>query len=352
LPGLVETFTHIRASEGVVVVNGGVFMARFSELRLGPLETVPVSVVAQPGVTLLSLVADALGGRSQGVHPEWRRVLRSAVPEGAGAVLRPLFAREYSMVPDCLTPTAPLWETDLAVQLERLAEVSPDVLLRELEADFEGTVPRQWQGVVDRPKAFIGAYTAILGAVWEAFGPVWARAGSLLAREAERVGVAVVSDALPVVLGALGPKIRFSGETLYVPDPHPETFDRGARRVVLVPIVSGHAASVFSFDRSDAVWFGYPVPGLSTLWTAQEVAPEKDRLTLVVGALRARILRELARPCTMGALASALNCTPGTVTYHCGQLEAAGLLTRERQGQHVVARRTASGLALVSLLSG
>ncbi|MFI1722638.1 ArsR/SmtB family transcription factor [Streptomyces sp. NPDC020489] len=327
-------------------------MSRFSELRLGPLETVPVSVVAQPGVTLMSLVADALGGRSQGVHPRWRRALRSAVPERAEAVLRPLFAREYSMVPDCLTPTAPLWETDLSVQLERLAEVPSDVLLRELETDFAGTVPRQWQGVVDRPKAFIHAYAAILGAVWEAFGPIWARAGSLLARETERVGVAAVSNALPLVLSGLGPKIRFSGQTLSVPDPHPETFERGTRRVVLVPIVSGNAASVFSFDRHDAVWFGYPVPGLDTLWKAEQAAPAKDPLKLMVGSLRARILRELTRPCTMGSLASALNCTPATVTYHCGQLEAAGLLTRERRGQHVMARRTTSGAALVGLLSG
>ncbi|MFF8036361.1 ArsR/SmtB family transcription factor [Streptomyces sp. NPDC016626] len=327
-------------------------MSRFSALRLGPLETVPVSVVAQPGVTLMSLVADVLGGRSQGVHPNWRRALRSAVPEGAEAALRPLFAREYSMVPDCLTPTAPLWETDLSVQLERLAEVPSDVLLRELETDFAGTVPRQWQGVVDRPKAFIHSYAAILGAVWEAFGPIWARAGSLLVRETERVGVATVSNALPLVLSGLGPKIRFSGQTLSVPDPHPETFERGTRRVVLVPIVSGNGASVFSFDRSDAVWFGYPVPGLDTLWKAERAAPAKDPLELMVGSLRARILRELARPCTMGSLASALNCTPATATYHCGQLEAAGLLSRERRGQHVVARRTTSGAALVGLLTG
>ncbi|MDX3114125.1 winged helix-turn-helix domain-containing protein [Streptomyces scabiei] len=327
-------------------------MARFSELSLGPLETVPVSVVAQPGVTLMSLVADALGGRSQGVHPTWRRTLRSAVPDGAEAVLRPLFAREYSMVPDCLTPTAPLSETDLSVQLDRLAELSPQLLLQELERDFGGTVPRQWQPVVDRPKAFIHAYAAVLGAVWEAFGPVWARAGSLLARETERVGMAVVSNALPLVLTGLGPKIRFAGQTLYVPDPHPETFERGARRMVLVPLVSGNGASVFSFDRADAVWFGYPVPGLDTLWTAQETTADRDPLKLVVGSLRAGILRELVRPCTMGSLASALNCTPATVTYHCGQLETAGLLARERRGQHVVARRTASGGALVDLLSG
>ncbi|MFD8622113.1 MULTISPECIES: helix-turn-helix transcriptional regulator [unclassified Streptomyces] len=327
-------------------------MGRFSELSLGPLETAPVSVVAQPGVTLMSLVADALGGRSQGVLPAWRRLLRSAVPEGAEAVLRPLFAREYSMVPDCLTPTAPLWETDLRVQLERLADVPPSQLSQELETDFGGTVPGQWQSVVDRPKAFIHAYAALLTTMWEAFGPIWARAGSLLDQETERVGVAVVSNALPSVLAGLGPKIRFAGETLYVPDPHPERFERGARRVVLVPIVSGYGASVFSFDRSDVVWFGYPVPGLNTLWTTRETTVEKDRLKLVVGALRAKILRELVSPRTMGSLAAASDCTPATVTYHCGHLQAAGLITRERLGQHVVARRTASGEALVTLLSG
>ncbi|WAU82950.1 winged helix-turn-helix domain-containing protein [Streptomyces sp. Qhu-G9] len=268
-------------------------------------------------------------------------------------MLRPLFAREYSMVPDCLTPTAPLWETDLAVQLEQLAEVSPHLLLRELEADFAGTVPRQWRSVVDRPKAFITAYTAILRAAWEAFGPAWTQAGSLLAREAERVGIAAVSNALPPVLAGLGHRVRFSEQTLYVPDPYPETFERGTRPVVLVPMVSGNGASVFSFDRPDAVWFGYPVPALSTLWTSfREPDERKDSLQLVVGTLRAEILRELVRPSTMGRLASTLSCTPATMTYHCGQLESAGLVSRERQGQHVWVRRTSRGAALVDLLTG
>ncbi|MFI2467469.1 hypothetical protein ACH475_14075 [Streptomyces globisporus] len=87
------------------------------------------------------------------------------------------------------------------------------------------------------------------------------------------MGVAVVSNALPSVLAGLGPKICFAGETLYVPDPHPETFERGPRRVVLVGIVSGYSASVFSFDRSDVVWFGYPVPGLNTSRPSSSPAP-------------------------------------------------------------------------------
>nr|WP_257134107.1 MULTISPECIES: winged helix-turn-helix domain-containing protein [Streptomyces] len=64
------------------------------------------------------------------------------------------------------------------------------------------------------------------------------------------------------------------------------------------------------------------------------------------------MLRELVGPRTMGSLADASDYTPAAVTYHCGRLKAAGLITRERRGQHVVARRTASGQALVTLLSG
>ncbi|MET9377543.1 winged helix-turn-helix domain-containing protein [Streptomyces sp. NPDC002992] len=327
-------------------------MSGYSQLHLGPLETVAVSVLPQPGVTLMSLVADVLGGRSQGVHPAWRRAVRAAVPTGAAGVLHPLFAPEYSMVPDCLTPTAPLWETDLSAQLDRLQEVSPDALLAELEADFRGTVPRQWQNVVDRPQAFITAYAAILRAVWDSYAPAWSLAGPLLARETERIGVAAVSDALEPVLAGIGPRVRLSGQTLRLPDPHPETFERAGRRVVLVPMVSGNGASVFSFDRPDAVWFGYPVPGLSTLWAGQYPEPTVgDALTLVLGTLRARILRGLSRPRTMGQLAAALVCAPSTVTHHCGQLEAAGLVHRERRGQHVQVTRTTRGDALVDLLS-
>ncbi|MEV6960743.1 winged helix-turn-helix domain-containing protein [Streptomyces sp. NPDC051207] len=300
----------------------------------------------------MSLVADVFGGRSQGVHPTWRRAVRAAVPADAAGVLHPLFAPEYSLVPDCLTPTAPLWETDLAAQLERLQQVSPDTLLAELEADFRGTVPRQWQGVVDRPQAFITAYAEILRAVWESYAPAWGLAGSLLARETERIGVAAVSDALEPVLAGIGPRVRLAGQTLRLPDPHPETFERAGRRVVLVPMVSGNGASVFSFDRPDAVWFGYPVPGLSILWGGRYPEPTADdALTLVLGPLRARILRDLQRPHTMGQLAAALGYAPSTVTHHCGQLEAAGLIHRTRQGQHVQAGRTARGDALVDLLS-
>jgi len=38
-------------------------------------------------------------------------------------------------------------------------------------------------------------------------------------------------------------------------------------------------------------------------------------------------------------------------SYHCGQLEAAGLIVRERRGQSVWVSRTARGHELVDLLS-
>ncbi len=326
-------------------------MLTFSELRIGAPAAVPASVVPHPGATLLSLVADALGGRSQGVPPRWRRAVRAAAPAGADQIVRPMFAPEFSAIPDCLTPSATLPGADLGGQFERLADLDPDVLLAELAEEFDGQPPAQWRPVVEDPRAWLVGYAAVLRGVWDAFAPVWRRAGQLVERETERVGVAVVGDGLGVVLAGLNARYRFSGTSLYLPDPQPEVFDLAGRRIVLVPLVSGSGASVFGFDRPGFVWLGYPVPGLSLLWEDRPPpARGTDALALVLGAARAAIVRQATRRPTMSEVASVLGGSAATATYHCRQLEQAGLLVRERHGRQVRLRLTTRGEALLDLL--
>ncbi|MDT9681086.1 winged helix-turn-helix domain-containing protein [Streptomyces sp. TRM76323] len=335
-------------------------MVTYTRLALGPLDEVRVSVLPQPGATLMSVVADAFGGPAQGVHPAWRRKVREAVPGDASAVLQPLTARDALRIPHCLSAAAPLWETDPAVQLERLAELSPDVLLHELETwredgpDGDGVrtgVPPRWRAVAARPRPFLTAYASLLRAVWQVLAPVWDKARPVMDRETQRVGVAAVSGALETVLSGLSPRVGYRPETLRVPDPHPRWCGLDGRRLVLVPVVSGHGASLFSLDLPDVVWLGYPVAELSSLWEGGLRPESADALTFVLGDLRARILRALTITRTMGELARTVACPLATATYHCGQLEAAALLTRERRKQHVWVSRTARGDALVDLLS-
>ncbi len=323
-----------------------------TQLRLGRLGAVAVSVVPHAGATLMSLLADVLGDRPQGVPPHWRRALRAAAPAVTGRVVGPLFTPAYSQVPDCVTMTGSLPGAGIEAMFDELAELPADRLTAELEADFGGEVPAQWRPVADDPRRFIADYAAVLRALWQAFDPVWQQARPLLDRETERVGVATVTGRLDAVLSGLSPRTGLDGTTMLLPDPNPVVAELGNRPVALVPLVSGSRASVFSIDRDDLVWIGYPVAGLGQLWDQRPTpGPRADRLALVLGPVRAEILRRAGERRQMSEVAAGLRCAPSTASYHCGQLEKAGLVSRERQGRRVRLRRTAPGDALVDLLS-
>ncbi|CAM5625598.1 winged helix-turn-helix domain-containing protein [Streptomyces fumanus] len=329
-------------------------MRGHTALHLGALDDLRVSVAGHQGATVLSLIADAFGGRGHGVPARWRTLVARAAPGSAGEVLRPLFDGGCSVVPDCVTPTASMPGGDVATQCEQLADLSPEVLLAELEAEFGGAVPARWRPVVDRPRQWLRAYSGVIQAVWEAFGPVWAAARPLLDREAERVGGAVVRNCADAVLGDLSRRFRLTGGTLHLPDPRQDTYELGGRRLVLVPIVSGPGTSVFALDRPDLVWIGYPLPGLGQLWggpPAAGPARADDALSLVVGEVRARVLRAVRAPAPMSEVAARVGCTPANLTHHCRRLEHGGLVVRHRQGQYVRLARTERGDALVDLLS-
>jgi hypothetical protein len=328
-------------------------MAGFSKLDLGPLDRVGISVVDQPGATLLSLTADALGGRPQGIPAKWRDLIRAAAPPGTADVLRPMFAPGHSGVPYSLTPDMTARSVpDIPAYLEQLGDLPAEALIKDLESDFGGGIPPQWQSVVDSPRQWIASYVRVLQTVWDAFAPIWRAADPLRKREAERIGTAVVGDSLDVLLAGINSRNRFVGTTLYLPDVDPADFDLAGRRLLLIPVVSGSGASIFSFERPDVVWLGYPLPGLGLLWDDQPAPPRADdALTVVLGAVRATILRAAGRTPTMGELAGLVRCSAATATYHCVQLEAAGLLTRERRGRNVRLLRTPRGAALVDLMS-
>jgi DNA-binding MarR family transcriptional regulator len=80
---------------------------------------------------------------------------------------------------------------------------------------------------------------------------------------------------------------------------------------------------------------------------AGEERRSDDALALILGRLRAQTLRAATRPITAGRLAARLQCAPNTVTYHCAQLESAGLIVRERRGPMVWITRTARGEQLL-----
>lgn len=305
-----------------------------TELHIGRLEDATVRVSLDPYLSVLALTTDALG-RHRGAPESWRRRIRSAVsPAQAGAVW-PLVAPGHSVTPDCVSPIDPVLETSVDDQIERLRDLSADDLLADLDEVFGDDPPAHWRAVARRPRQWLCAYAEAMDAVWSVAQPVWNAARPLLDREVARVGTAAVRGWMDTVLSDLNPGSRFEDGVLKIRDPEPAGFELAGRPLALVPMVSGGDALICSLDRPDAVWLGYPVPGVGRLFDDMPPAEREDALTLLLGPVRAQVLAAVTRPITMGRLANRTRLAPSALTYHCERLSAVGLIRRERHGREI-----------------
>ncbi|MGI5132104.1 ArsR/SmtB family transcription factor [Pseudonocardia sp. CA-107938] len=324
-------------------------MGDYTKLDLGEISGGETTIVPHLGASLLSIVADALGGRPQGVNPSWRRSVRSAVPAGSSRLMHPLVGPGIALMPDCLTLTSSMTAESVTDQLEEMRETAPTRLVEEVETDFDGAPPEPWWPVLRDPDGFVSSYADVLGSAWRVLAPVMRRAEPLFEREERRIRLA--GREIAAALAVAAPRLRGNGTWLHVPDPFPLVCARGDRPLVLVPLVSGSSASIYSVDRSDVVWVGYPLPGLAGFAAGTPIALDPpDPLQTVLGATRAAVLRAAAGQ-PLGVLARACGCSLATLTHHCDHLERAGLVVRERVGQRVLLHRTARGDGLIELLS-
>ncbi|GIJ12072.1 hypothetical protein Van01_52860 [Micromonospora andamanensis] len=301
--------------------------------------------------SVLSLLGDA-AGRPQGVPPFLRSAVRSNLPYEATRLLTPMFGPSASSIPHCLTPSVALCDVDFESHLNQIATAAHERLTEQVTELYGETTPDHWGWALRRPGRWVDAYVAMLRSVWEVFHPHWQRAQPLLDREIVRVGTASVRGALDAVLADINPRWRFRDESLLIPDRHPAHFALDGRRLVLTPTVSGVGASIFDPDMADMLWLGYPVPNLWRTWQEQRPGRRQDPLALVLGPMRATLLRHAGSGLSMSQLACLLHCAPSVVTYHCTSLVDAGLLYRERRGRQTHVRRTERGDALLDLLSG
>ena len=328
----------------------------YSRLDLGETTRLQVSVVRDPMPTLISLMADVYGQRPQGVVEPWRRLVRQAATADAAAVLNPMFAPRTPILPDCISPvirdhgSSP----DPADHFERIRGTAPEVLLGELHRIFGDDLPAQWRPVAAAPRQWLHGVADVMAGAWDAFAPVWYRASALFDREFERVGSAVVRSASETVLLGLGSRHRYKDGVLHIEDRYPADFALDGRKLVFVPVISSSAPTLCELDHPDLVWLGYAMPGQGRLHTSSDehVIPlGTDALGAAIGPTRAGILRMLTTPATMSDIAGWINATAPAATYHCRQMEDAGLLTRRRHGSHTEVRRTLRGEALVDLFS-
>jgi DNA-binding transcriptional ArsR family regulator len=321
------------------------------QLRAAAPDALAVSVTVGPQQSVIGLLFQAASGQSHGAPAGLLAAVRDAL--GPRARFAPqLFARGW--IPDCATPISPLVDASVADHAARLRDMPATAFISELQAAIGGPEcpdgPLRWQAAAEQPRRWLNSMADASLNTWAVAEPRWRAAGPLLDREIRRVGTAAVRGGMAALLNSLHPGLRYrDGTFVYTPARGPsfKLGPLGSRRLVLLPMIAGRDSLLFSFERPDLCYIGYPLPHP----VPGAYATSDSALAKILGPVRAAILQALRQPLTVGDLAAAVHCAPTTGTYHLHQLAAAGLITREKSGPSVWISRTARGDELVDLLS-
>jgi DNA-binding transcriptional ArsR family regulator len=300
-----------------------------------------VRMTVDPYASLFALACTAGRDLRLGRDTTAARLARHFSGRGHRA-LAPIIAPHRSVSPDCLTPTDPSAGTDITTELDRLRTMTNTDLQNDIERTFDGSIPRTWERIAEAPRGWLHDLADLMETLWRNAGPAWRREDRLRAREAERIGVAAARCALDVVLAGAHPRGLAAGGVLAFPDPEGTERTAAGRSLVLAPFLSILDISVSNLDLPDIIWLAYPVPD-----GARDTDPAG--LDALLTPMRSAILRGLERASTMSAVATAHHIGPSTLTYHVGALAAAGLVTRRRDGRHVLVSRTSRGERLLDL---
>lgn len=323
-------------------------MAR-SGTDLGRLPGVNVRMASAPVATVTELVIEALGG-SKGSPASWSKAVRAALDPDDVTLLRGVYGpRHPRVVPDRLLPRPDRFAVSFEDELERIAAVEPDDLVAELAS--EDLLDSVWAPAARAPARWLQQYLAALRRAWTGVEQLWDRAAPLVEREVERIGVALATGTFAHVMDGLHPRGHVKDDRLHLGwVDGPVTLHR---ELIMVPMLIGPRASLTSMDQGRMCYLAYPLPGARrlTVKTTAAVgsAGSPDALCALLGRPRAQILRQLDHPMTAGGLAAEMRLSPSAMTHHITALERAGLVHRERVGQHVHVHRTARGGTLLAL---
>jgi hypothetical protein len=313
-----------------------------------------VSVALAPQLSVLALLLQTASGQSLGAPADLLAGIRDALRPQARFAAQSFTPRGWTMIPESCTPISPLADASVADQAARLRDMPAAALTGELEAANDGhDCPPHWRAAADQPRRWLSSMADASLDIWAVAEPRWRAAGPLLDREIRRVGTAAVRGGMAALLNNLHPGLSYQDGTFSFSRPCDPRRTLGPlgpvgpRRLALVPMIAGRDSLLFSFERPDVCYIGYPLPQPRP--GAQATAG--SALATILGPVRAGILQALRQPLTVSDLAAAVHCAPTTATYHLHQLAAANLITREKSGPSVWISRTARGDELVDLLS-
>ncbi|MDN0198798.1 MarR family transcriptional regulator [Streptomyces sp. S.PNR 29] len=281
------------------------------------------------------------------LHTRWRASVLDRL-DPADARLLAALVGETLALPDFLTPRPTAFAPTVEEQLAVVRATPPEVVRRDLYAVH---APRPLPNALralkapgDAPVAeLLEELCALLYRYWEsALLPAWPQMRLVLEADITHRARQLATGGARLLFAGLHPNLRWRGGVLHVEKMighhHVDGSGRGLR---LVPSLFAHKPAP-PVSAEEPPMLAYPSRGAATLWEP-EPEPGAPALIALLGAPRTTLLRLLAEPLPTVEIARRLGVTPSAVSQHLKVLHATGLVTRTRDGRHVLYRRSPLG---------
>ncbi|MFH8887727.1 ArsR family transcriptional regulator [Streptomyces sp. NPDC017949] len=251
-------------------------------------------------------------------------------------------------LPDFLTPRPARFDASFEDELAVVRRTSPAAVRRDLlAAHAPDPLPgalRDALAADDAPVMRLrDALCELLLRYWKAaVEPVWPRMRLVLEADMTYRARQLALGGARLLFADMHPNLRWQDGVLHVDKMisrhHVKASGRG---LLLVPSVFAHKP-VPPVGQGEAPTLAYPSRGVATLWGSAPVVTA-PALAALLGAPRARLLGLLEEPLPTVEIARRLKVTPSAVSQHLRVLHATGLVTRARDGRHVLYRRSPLG---------
>ncbi|WP_281154694.1 helix-turn-helix domain-containing protein [Streptomyces sp. HYC2] len=282
------------------------------------------------------------------LHLPWRRSVLGRLGTLDTGLLMSLVAQRRTL-PDFLTPNpasfAPSFEEELSVVRQAsCARVRHDLLLahapdpvpealRDATAAEDASVARLRDAICD----LLRQYWAV------AIEPMWPQMRLVLEADMTYRARQLALGGARLLFADMHPNLRWQRGELYI---HKmisrHRVAASGRGLLLLPSVFAHKpAPPVSPDEPPSLV--YPSRGVATLWGSEMPTVDTTALVSLLGSSRARLLTLLEEPLPTVELARRLRVTPSAVSQHLRVLHSTGLVTRTRDGRHVLYRRSTLG---------
>ncbi|MGW3606017.1 ArsR/SmtB family transcription factor [Micromonospora sp. NPDC005161] len=281
------------------------------------------------------------------LHLPWRRSVLGRLDAPDANLLTSLVGPDRGL-PDFLTPRPTEFAATFEEELAAVRRTPPDVVRRDVLAVYpRGRLPSVLREITandDEPVlALRDTICDHLHRYWEAaIKPTWPQMRLVLEADMTYRARQLAVGGARLLFADMHPNLRWHDGVLHID----KMIGRhrvavSGRGLLLVPCIFSYKPSP-PVSPDEPPMLAYPCRGVATLWAPAPTA-DATALASLLGASRARLLHLLAEPLPTVEIARRLAVTPSAVSQHLQVLHATGLVTRARDGRHVLYRRTPLG---------